>query len=103
MIDSLEAAIWCFLHSQSFAEAVLLAVNLGEDTDTVGAITGGLAGTCYGRKEIPREWLEDLVRYRELEVLIRVFVERMQSVKNIENIISPIFGRKIASEGLRPS
>lgn len=103
VIDSLEAAIWCFLHSQSFAEAVLLAVNLGEDTDTVGAITGGLAGTCYGRKEIPREWLEDLVRYRELEVLIRVFVERVQSVKNIENIISPIFGRKIASEGLRPS
>ena len=43
-------------------DAVLKAVNLGDDTDTVGAITGGLAGIIYGYDTIPSEWLEVLAR-----------------------------------------
>jgi ADP-ribosylglycohydrolase len=61
--DTLEAAFWCFLTANSYREAVLKAVNLGEDTDTTSAVTGGLAGLYYGFGEsgIPREWIGKLV------------------------------------------
>ncbi|QIY92753.1 ADP-ribosylglycohydrolase family protein [Chryseobacterium gallinarum] len=62
VLHSLEASLWCFLNSGDFSEAVLKAVNLGEDTDTTGAITGGLAGIYYGFENIPQEWIGELVR-----------------------------------------
>ena len=60
VIDSLEAAIWCTGKTTSFEEAVVLAVNLGDDADTVGAITGQLAGAIYGAAAIPAPWLAPL-------------------------------------------
>lgn len=60
VVYSLEASLWCLLKSSSYEEAVLKAVNLGEDTDTVGAITGGLAGLIYGYESIPKDWIETL-------------------------------------------
>ena len=48
MVESLEAALWAFWHGTSFEEAVLLAVNLGDDADTTAAITGQLPGAFYG-------------------------------------------------------
>jgi ADP-ribosylglycohydrolase len=45
VIDTLEASLWCFLNTRSYAEAVLKAVNLGEDTDTTAAVTGGVLGS----------------------------------------------------------
>jgi ADP-ribosyl-[dinitrogen reductase] hydrolase len=57
---SLEAAIWSVGRTSSFAEAVLLAANLGGDADTVAAITGQLAGALYGRDAIPSAWLDAL-------------------------------------------
>ena len=57
VVDSMEAAIWCIATTDSFADCVLKAVNLGDDTDTVAAITGGLAGLMYGFESIPKEWL----------------------------------------------
>jgi len=62
VIHSLEAALWCLLTASSYAETVLKAVNLGRDTDTIGAITGSLAGIYYGFDNIPSEWLEVLAR-----------------------------------------
>lgn len=62
VIHSLEASLWCLLTTQSYPEAVLKAVNLGSDTDTTAAITGGLAGIYYGVEGIPNEWLEVLAR-----------------------------------------
>lgn len=67
VVDSLEAAIWCLLNTDSYAECVLKAVNLGEDTDTVAAIAGSLAGALYGYDGIPKEWLEALKRREYLE------------------------------------
>jgi len=69
VLHSLEASLWCFLNSETYAEAVLKAVNLGEDTDTTGAITGGLAGIYYGFENIPEEWVSELVRKGDIEVL----------------------------------
>lgn len=66
VIDSLEASIWCLCNSNSYREAVEMAVNLGGDTDTIGAITGSLAGIYYGVKGIPKEWVEELKNKEEI-------------------------------------
>ncbi|AZA78566.1 ADP-ribosylglycohydrolase family protein [Chryseobacterium sp. G0186] len=69
VLHSLEASLWCFLNSESYSEAVLKAINLGEDTDTTGAITGGIAGIYYGFESIPKEWMNELVRKDDIEAL----------------------------------
>lgn len=56
VVDSLEAALWAFHRSSSFREGALLAVNLGDDADTTGAVYGQLAGAYYGEGGIPAEW-----------------------------------------------
>ncbi|MBI1878407.1 MAG: ADP-ribosylglycohydrolase family protein [Chloroflexi bacterium] len=56
VVKSLEAALWAFYHSQSYREGCLLAVNLGDDADTTGAIYGQLAGAFYGEQGIPTAW-----------------------------------------------
>jgi ADP-ribosyl-[dinitrogen reductase] hydrolase len=56
VVDTLEAALWCFLTTDSLEECVVRAVNLGEDTDTAGAVAGGLAGAYYGPGAVPRRW-----------------------------------------------
>ncbi|MEA5576256.1 ADP-ribosylglycohydrolase family protein [Anabaena sp. UHCC 0451] len=66
VIDTLEASLWCFLNSSSYAQAVLTAVNLGGDTDTTAAVTGGLAGIYYGGENIPSEWLEQIPRQEDI-------------------------------------
>jgi len=62
VVHSLEASLWCLFNTNSFEEAVLSAVNLGRDTDTTGAITGGLAGILYGFESIPLAWIDVLAR-----------------------------------------
>lgn len=69
VLHSLEASLWCFLNSNSYEETVLKAVNLGGDTDTTGAISGGLAGIYYGIENIPKKWTEVLVRKNDIESL----------------------------------
>lgn len=59
-IESLEAALWCFQHTDSFAAAVLQAANLGDDADTTAAIVGQLAGAHYGVQSIPIDWMAKL-------------------------------------------
>lgn len=66
VVDTLEAAFWAFLTTKNYADAVLRAVNLGEDTDTTGAVTGAMAGLHYGLKSIPQEWLDTLVKREEI-------------------------------------
>ena len=69
VVDSLEAAVWCLLTTDSYAACVLQAVNLGEDTDTTAAIAGSLAGALYGIDGIPQEWLNTLLRRDYIEDL----------------------------------
>ncbi|GAC1324508.1 MAG: ADP-ribosylglycohydrolase family protein [Chloroflexota bacterium] len=65
VVRSLEAALWALYHSESFRDGALLAVNLGDDADTTGAVYGQLAGAVYGEQDIPAEWRARLV-HREL-------------------------------------
>ena len=69
VLHTLEASIWCILTSNSYSESVLKAVNLGEDTDTTGAVTGGLAGLIYGYDGIPKKWITKLARLEDVENL----------------------------------
>lgn len=69
VLHSLEASFWCFLNSDSYEETVLKAVNLGEDTDTTGAIAGGLAGIYFGIENIPEKWIKNLVRTNDIKDL----------------------------------
>lgn len=67
VVDTLEAALWCLLTTDSYRECVLKAVNLGGDTDTTAAVAGGLAGALYGYDAIPREWRDTLLRREYIE------------------------------------
>ncbi len=60
VVSTLEASLWCVDRTESFEDAVLLAANLGDDADTVAAVTGQLAGALYGKAGIPVRWLERL-------------------------------------------
>ncbi|MFP7412827.1 ADP-ribosylglycohydrolase family protein [Priestia filamentosa] len=73
VVHTLEAAIWCLGTTSSFKEAVLKAVNLGEDTDTVASITGSLAGMYYKMEGMPEEWLEKIARKDKVDELIKGF------------------------------
>jgi ADP-ribosyl-[dinitrogen reductase] hydrolase len=69
VLHTLEASLWAFLRTNSFEEAVLKAVNLGDDADTIGSITGGFAGLFYGFEQIPNEWVEVLAEREKIEKL----------------------------------
>ncbi len=73
VIHTLEASIWCLLSTTSYDEAVLKAVNLGEDTDTTGAVTGGLAALCYGFESISKEWINTIKGKNVIDNLINRF------------------------------
>jgi ADP-ribosylglycohydrolase len=77
VIETIEACIWCILTTENYKEAVLKAVNLGHDTDTTAAVTGGLAGLLYGFDGIPSEWIDALARKSDIEE----WVERVE--KNV--------------------
>ena len=67
VVDTLEAALWCLLTTDNYRDCVLKAVNLGEDTDTVAAVAGGLAGALYGYDAIPEEWRTTLIKREYIE------------------------------------
>ncbi|AQR94356.1 ADP-ribosylglycohydrolase family protein [Clostridium saccharoperbutylacetonicum] len=73
VIDTLEAAMWSFLTTDSYNEAVLKAINLGGDTDTIAAIVGGMAGTYYGFESIPNNWVQNLARKLEIYEMLTTF------------------------------
>jgi ADP-ribosylglycohydrolase len=61
VIHTLEAALWCFHTTNTFEDGCIKAVNLGEDSDTTGAVYGQLAGAYYGIGTIPQRWLDKIV------------------------------------------
>lgn len=66
VVHSLEAALWCFMRTDSFEAAILSAANLGDDADTTAAVCGQIAGAFYGESQIPAKWLEPLVMRAEI-------------------------------------
>lgn len=79
VLHTLEASIWCLLTTTNYKEAVLKAVNLGEDTDTTGAVTGGLAGLLYGYDNIPTEWINQIARQDDIKNLAERLGEKLRN------------------------
>ena len=77
VVDTLEASLWCFLNNNNYKETVIEAVNLGVDTDTIGAIAGGLAGIYYGVEFIPSEWIDKLSKKEEIYDLCIKFYNKL--------------------------
>ena len=73
VVNTLEAALWCFLNTDNFTDCVLKAVNLGSDTDTTAAIAGSIAGAYYGTAGIPAEWLDCIARKEWIAEIIEQF------------------------------
>ena len=71
IVDTLEAAMWCFLNSTNYRDCVLKAVNLGSDTDTVACVAGSIAGLYYG--DIPAEWIESIRNKKFIDLIIEKF------------------------------
>lgn len=66
VVESLEAAFWCFWQTDNFKDCILLAANLGDDADTTAAVAGQLAGAFYGESGIPEQWLKKLMMAKEI-------------------------------------
>ncbi|AEH25190.1 ADP-ribosylglycohydrolase family protein [Pyrococcus yayanosii] len=77
VVHTLEASLWAFLRNESFADAIKEVVSLGEDADTTGAVTGGLAGTYYGIDAIPGEWLERIEARDYAGGIINAFIDSL--------------------------
>ena len=71
VVDTLEAALWCFLTTNNYHDCVLKAVNLGSDTDTVACVAGSIAGLYYG--EIPADWIEAIRNKKLVNKVIEKF------------------------------
>ena len=67
VIESLESALWCFMNSDNFEEAILLSANIGNDADTTAAICGQIAGAYYGFSGIPEKWSSAIVMACEIK------------------------------------
>ncbi|MFP5502668.1 MAG: ADP-ribosylglycohydrolase family protein, partial [Candidatus Sericytochromatia bacterium] len=85
VVHALEAALWAFYHTDSFQAGCLLAVNLGEDADTTGAIYGQLAGAYYGVEGIPGHWLERL----HARTMIEQFADELLRLAKVHSGASP--------------
>lgn len=74
VVDTLLACVWCVLNTETINEAILLAVNLGDDTDTVASITGTLASYLHPQERVNPEWVEQLQNRELLDSIIDPFV-----------------------------
>jgi len=76
VVESLEAALWCFYQTNTFESAILQAANLGNDADTTAAICGQIAGAFYGEMNIPEKWLNKLHMRQEITELASQLFEK---------------------------
>jgi ADP-ribosyl-[dinitrogen reductase] hydrolase len=82
VIEVLESSIWFFMKKGSYCDTVLSIINLGHDTDTAGAIAGGLAGLYYGADSIPSGWLDQLARKDDILLVANQLSDRYLCNKN---------------------
>jgi len=69
VMNTLHASMYCFLNTDNYKDATLMAVNLGNDADTTAAVTGGLAGLYYGFDSIPEKWRNEVKRSNDIKDL----------------------------------
>ena len=82
VVHTLEAALWCLLHTNSYRECMLKAVNLGRDTDTTACVASALAGIAYGYDSIPAEWIEEL---QAKDIIDKTLFSTHKSITKLRN------------------
>jgi ADP-ribosylglycohydrolase len=87
VVSSLKASLWCFINTDNYKDAVFKAINLGEDTDTTAAITGGLAGLYYGLQDIPEEWINTIAKKDQIYDLILRFYNALVDENTIKTVL----------------
>ena len=78
-VESLQAAEWAFNTTESFEEGLIAAVNLGGDSDSIGAVFGQIAGAYYGFDAIPERWVKAIKTWRKVDDLIERFLGALES------------------------
>ncbi|MDA1015295.1 MAG: ADP-ribosylglycohydrolase family protein [Planctomycetota bacterium] len=96
VVKSLEAALWAFCDAKDYREAVLKAVNLGDDADTTGAVCGQLAGAYWGETGIPQEWRDELRRADLIESALTGLLDSKRAAQSVRPTSS--VGPSVASE-----
>lgn len=81
-VETLTAALWAFNTTDSFEEGLIAAVNLGGDSDSIGAVFGQIAGAYYGYSEIPRRWIESVKTWEEVDDRIERFLQTLEVKKS---------------------
>jgi ADP-ribosyl-[dinitrogen reductase] hydrolase len=82
VVDCLEAVLWCFSHTDNFADAILTAANLGDDADTTAAVCGQIAGAFYGVQGIPSQWRKKITLADEILLL----AEQLHDINEVDRI-----------------
>ena len=94
VVETLEAVLWVILQTENFNQAIIGAINLGNDTDSIGACTGGLAGIIYGLETINPDWRIDLKKYTYLRAMSEEFDKALYSNDKKFETKDPIYGRE---------
>jgi len=89
VVKSLEAALWAFYNSDDFQTGALMAVNLGEDADTTGAVYGQIAGAYYGVEAIPESWREKIAFRSDIEGAAASLISVIQNPDSDEDVVLP--------------
>ena len=92
VVDTLECAIYSIMNTENYEDAVKMAINTGYDTDTIGGITGSLAGVLYGEENIPERWKNNLKKKDELDLIAIKYNFLMDSYKS--DIIQEMLSRQ---------
>ena len=75
VIDTLEACLWCLFNTDNYKNSVLKAVNLGNDADTIAAITGSISGLYYGINDIPKKWIDKIINKEMIDDLLDKYIK----------------------------
>ncbi len=81
-VSTVETSLWAFNSTRSFEDALIAAVNLGGDADSIGAVCGQIAGAYYGFSAVPRRWLEAVKDWRQVDAFIDRFLDTLDTLKN---------------------
>lgn len=77
VVATLNAALWAFNTTEDFQNGMIEAVNLGGDSDTIGAVYGQIAGAFYGFSSIPKQWVEKVKDWKKIDELIETFLDKL--------------------------
>lgn len=91
IVDTLECSLWILMNAKNYKEVIISSTNIGNDTDTIGAIAGSMAGIVYGINSIPKSWLNKLLRKDYLIDLALKFEKKISFLKK-DVILGTIIG-----------